>query len=133
MKKSIFDIKLVNWLVFRDGYAINSTNGSWFYDRVERIIKIKNMLLRETLSNKATFIALQTTTIFKLVTIHPTKTHKISMHKFWDKTTCMVSVQDRHFIIHSCAPVRIVHSLINRAGNRRLIRRDIHIKIFPKF
>lgn len=69
MKKSIFNIKLIDGLVFGSGNAKNSANSSRLDNRAESLIIVKVRLLRKSLSNKTTFVTIKFFIIVKLVAI----------------------------------------------------------------
>ena len=59
MEKGIFNIQLMDGPMTRDSNTKNGANGGRFNYRAKSIVKIQTRLLRETLSNQATFVAIE--------------------------------------------------------------------------
>jgi hypothetical protein len=79
MKKSVFDIKLMDWPRGRDGDAKNSVNSAGFDNRGESLIIIDAVLLRVTTTDPSSFVACETSIGIKFVSKNPFTGYYISV------------------------------------------------------
>lgn len=107
MKKSIFDIQLVNWPMLGYINAKNSTNGGKFDNWAKDIVNFKTWKLTKSLSYKVTFVAIKIASAIKLVMIKPTKTNDVSRGRRSNKILIMVGSEDKHLSVHGSFPVGI--------------------------
>lgn len=123
VKKSIFDIQLVNEPVFGYVNAQDDTNGGGFESMIEIVIKIKARLLRESLCNQATFVAINIAFCVILMAIEPVTSNNVCFRRRRRiKIPCLVGLKRKHFIVHSRFLVRVTKSLSSRARDGRDIR-----------
>ena len=111
IKKSIFDIKLVNGPGRRNSDTKNYTNGAGSDDMRKGFIEVNPMLLGETTAYPTSFITSESAIRVKFMTEDPFTRNNIGVGGFGNERPCVVLEESIKFLTHSRMPERVEKSM----------------------
>lgn len=119
MKKSIFNIKLMNRPRRGNSKTKNNTNSAWFNNRRKSLIKVNTMLLGETTTHPTSFVTSESAIGMKFMTKNPFARNNVNTRRFGNKSPCIILLKSFKFIAHSRKPERVKKSSLITGWNRR--------------
>jgi hypothetical protein len=104
MKKSVFNVKLMNGPVIGESKRKNNTDGGMFDNRAKSFIKINTWLLGKTPNYPSSLVASKGTIRMKLMAKNPFATDNVSIWRRRNKSPGVITLKSIKFLLHGLTP-----------------------------